>query len=688
MMVALATFPTRLRHASLEYTVKREDLLRSFSLAVGMYAIAGCASTAATATMAGGPVPAPDMSTSAPTPDRRVGLAPGWFNAAEASWNLRLASTTPPSAPFINRKDAGDSRMWNSDMAFTGHYVIQGNFSGYQIWDVSNPRQPTLYSSYVCPGTQSDVSVYHNLLFESSESLNGRNDCGSQGVADTVSKERLRGIRIYEISDLSHPKLLTTVQTCRGSHTHSLLTDPNDRENVYIYISGSAPVRSPNELAGCSAMDPSQDPSSELFRIEVIQIPLAHPERAHVVSKPPILAALAPVEAHGEAPEDVAHAAQAAAEARVRGEFTATIFGMERVIPSSMTKPLLDSLVKARGGTGEPTSADSATLRRELPTMIQRMINGQGPRRGPQQCHDITVYPAIGLAGGACGGYGVLLDIRDPAHPKRVSAVADSNFSFWHSASFNNDGTKILFTDEWGGGTQPRCRASDKPEWGADAIFTLRNDQMAFKGYFKLPAPQTSTENCVAHNGSLIPIPGRDVMAQGWYQGGVSVFDFTDAAHPKEIAYFDRGPLSKDTLFVAGSWSAYWYNGYIYSSEIARGLDVFELVPSGLLSQNEIDAAKLVHFDEMNIQDQQKLTWPHAFVVARAYADQLQRSGGLSAARLTTVRQALDAAEAASGSARSTALTQLASSLDGDVGSSSDAAKVRMLANEVRELAK
>jgi hypothetical protein len=348
----------------------------------------------------------------------------------------------------------------------------------------------------------------------------------------------------------------------------------------------------------------------------------------------------------------------------------------------------LDSLVKVRGGTGEPTSADSATLRRELPTIVQRMIGGDGPRRGPQQCHDITVYPAIGLAGGACGGYGVLLDIRDPAHPKRLSAVADSNFSFWHSASFNNDGTKILFTDEWGGGTQPRCRATDKPEWGADAIFTLDNDRMAFKGYFKLPAPQTATENCVAHNGSLIPIPGRDVMVQGWYQGGVSVFDFTDPAHPKEIAYFDRGPLSKDTLFVAGSWSAYWYNGYIYSSEIARGLDVFELVPSGLLSQNEIDAAKLVHFDEMNIQDQQKLAWPHAFVVARAYVDQLQRSGGLSSARLAAVRQTLDAAEAASGAARSTALTELASALDTDASSSTDVAKLRMLANEVRELAK
>jgi len=477
------------------------------------------------------------------------------------------------------------------------------------------------------------------------------------------------------------------VQTCRGSHTHSVVTDPNDKSNVYIYISGSAPVRSPNELAGCSAMDPSNDPNSELFRIEVIQVPVSHPQDAHVVSKPPILANLMPVEGHAEAPEDVAAAAKIAAAARARGEFTANIFGTERVLPSEMTKHMLDSLVKLRGGTGEPTSVDSAKLRQDLPAAIQKMIGAGGPRRGPQQCHDITAYPEIGLAGGACGGYGVLLDIRDPAHPKRIGAVADSNFSFWHSASFNNDGTKMLFTDEWGGGTQPRCRVTDKPEWGADAIFTLSRDQLSFKGYYKLPAPQTAQENCVAHNGSLIPVPGRDIMTQGWYQGGVSVFDFTDPAHPKEIAYFDRGPIDSTKMYVGGSWSAYWYNGYIYSSEIARGLDVFDLQPSALLSQNEIDAAKLVHFDELNVQDQQMLRWPAAFVVSRAYVDQLQRSSGLSPTRIEAVRAALAAAEQASGATRRDALTQLATSLDGDAGSSSDAAKVRMLAASVRDLA-
>ena len=661
---------------------------RPLILLMALAAMAGCATSPASVSMAAGPAPTPDLSVSAPSPDPRVGLAPGLWNAAVAAWNIRLVSTTPASEKFINRNDPGDANYWNSDLAFSGRYVIQGSFSGYQVWDASNPRKPTLYTAYVCPGSQSDVSVFRNLLFESSEALNGRTDCGTQGVPDTVSKERARGIRVYDVTDIAHPKLLTTVQTCRGSHTHSVVTDPNDDQNVYVYISGSAPVRSPNELAGCSAMDPESDPSSELFRIEVIQVPLAHPEQAHVVSKPPILANLAAVTAHGEAPEDIANASKIAAEARARGEFTATIFGVERVLPPQFSRALLDSIVRARGATGNPTAADSAALRAALPEMMARMTQSNGPRRGPQQCHDITVYPAIGLGAGACGGYGVLLDIRDPAHPKRISAVADSNFSFWHSATFNNDGTKVLFTDEWGGGTQPRCRSTDKPEWGADAIFTLSGADMTFKGYYKLPAPQTSTENCVAHNGSLVPVPGRDIMVQGWYQGGISVFDFTDPAHPKEIAYFDRGPIDPNKLTVGGSWSAYWYNGYIYSSEIARGLDIFELQPSALLSQNEIDAAKTYHVDYLNVQDQQKITWPASFAVARAYVDQLQRSHGLDATRLEAVRQSLSTAEAAAGPARQTALTQLATQLDGDAANSSDASKVKTLAAAVRDLAR
>jgi len=292
------------------------------------------------------------------------------------------------------------------------------------------------------------------------------------------------------------------------------------------------------------------------------------------------------------------------------------------------------------------------------------------------------------MAGGACGGYGLLLDIRDVANPKRVGAVADSNFSFWHSATFNNDGSKVLFTDEWGGGLQPRCRVTDKPEWGADAIFTLSGTTMGFKSYYKLPVAQTSVENCVAHNGTLIPVPGRDVMAQGWYQGGVSVFDWTDPAHPKEIAYFDRGPMDSTKLVGAGSWSAYWYNGYIISSEIARGLDIFELTPNTLLTQNEIDAAKLVHFDYLNAQDQQQLVWPASFVVARAYIDQLARSRGLPTARINAIRDALTGAERASGQARRDALSQLSTRLSTDAQASTDQPKVRMLIAVVNDLGK
>jgi hypothetical protein len=651
----------------------------SLPLAVAALALAACA----TSTL--------DMSSTAPSPDPRVGLRAGWMNAAEAAWNLRLVSSTPPSPAFINRSNPGDFAFINSDISFAGNYVIQGNFSGVQVWDISNPKGPRLHRAFVCPGSQSDVSVYRKLLFVSGEALNGRTDCGTQGVSDTVSHDRLRGIRIFDITDIANPRHITDVQTCRGSHTHTVVTSPADTANVYIYVSGSAPVRSPNELPGCSAAPPEEDPNTALFRIEVIRVPLAAPEQARIVSSPRIFQGLAEPPSHGEAPEDIAAAARAAAEARAKGGFTATVDGMEIVLGPIFVRTRLDSIVKARGGTGAPTGADSATLRANAQTIVDRIVNPPdrrpGPPPGPTQCHDITVYPAIGLAGGACGGYGLLLDIRDVANPKRIGAVADSNFSYWHSATFNNDGTKILFTDEWGGGLQPRCRPTDKPEWGANAIFTVSGSTMAFKSYYKLPAPQTANENCVAHNGTLIPIPGRDIMVQGWYQGGISVFDWTDPAHPREIAYFDRGPMDSTKLLGAGSWSAYWYNGYIVSSEIARGLDIFELQPSAFISQNEIDAAKLVRFDYLNAQDQQKLVWPRSFVVARAYLDQLARSNGLAADRVSATRTALARAERLSGQARRDALTQLATQLNGDAQGAADQAKVRALAAAVTELA-
>jgi hypothetical protein len=578
------------------------------------------------------PVPAADLSTTAPSPDPRVGLRAGWMNPAEAIWNLRIVSKTPPSEKFFNATTPGDRRLTNSDLSFTGKFAIQGNYSGWQVWDISNPSKPTLHIAYVCPGSQSDVSVYRNLLFVSGESTSGRLDCGLQGVQDTVSHDRLRGIRIFDISDIASPKYVANVQTCRGSHTHTVVTDPNDAANIYIYVSGSAGVRSPTELPGCSAALPNEDPNTALFRIEVIKIPLAAPQQAAIVSSPRIFQDLAAPPRHADPVDSAALARRAAAEAAGR-------------------------------------------------------VAAPRPRGGPNQCHDITVYPAIGLAGGACGGYGLLLDIRDVAHPKRIGAVADSNFSFWHSATFNNDGSKILFTDEWGGGAAPRCRATDKPEWGADAIFTLVDNQMTFKSYYKLPAPQTSFENCVAHNGSLIPVPGRDIMVQGWYQGGISVFDWTDPEHPKEIAYFDRGPMDSTKLVDAGSWSAYWYNGFIYSSEISRGLDAFDLLPSGFLSRNEIAAAKSVHFDYLNVQGQPKIVWPPSFAVPGAYLDQLARSNGLPAERIGAVRSELARAEKLSGAERKDALSQLATQLHADARSAADQPRAHKLASAIGDLA-
>ncbi|MFL5614903.1 MAG: hypothetical protein ACJ796_14665 [Gemmatimonadaceae bacterium] len=623
-------------------------------------------------------VPAPG----APSPDPRVGLKPGVYDAGQADWNMRLVSLTKPTEKF--------SQSINSDLAFFGHYVIQGSFDGFQVWDIADPAHPTLRTSQYCPASQSDVSVYKNLLVVSSESNSGRLDCGDQGVKDTVSAERIRGVRLFDISDIDHPKYITNVQTCRGSHTHSLLVDPKDKENVYIYISGSAQLRSPKELPGCTSATPDQDPNSPLMRLEVIKVPLAHPEKAAVVSSAKIFQGLKQPKSHGETAADSIAEANEIADAKAKGGYVFTAFGHEQVASPRMVGAQLDSIVKARGGSGAPTAADSTTLRVSLQSIVDKIIAANGAKQEGdpilyRQCHDITLNPWLGLAGGACEGHGLLLDIHDPVHPMRVDAVDDVNFSYWHSATFNNDGTKILFSDEWGGGGAPKCRSTDPHDWGADAIFTIdASKKLHFQSYYKLSAPQTPEENCVAHNGSLIPVPGRDIMSQAWYQGGVSVFDWTDAKHPMEIAFFDRGPLKPDQMVLGGSWSAYWYNGVIVSSEITRGLDIFELTPNALLTQNEIDAAKTAHLDYMNVQDQPHYTWAPSFSVARAYVDQLERTSGLSADRVAATRQALDAAEKASGSARRSALTKLATQLDSDAKTSTDAAKVRTLATTLR----
>jgi hypothetical protein len=605
----------------------------------------------------------------ASTNDPRVGLKAGFHDAGEAARNLERIATLPKPEGFVDTRSPADAPIppepepsdgrganppaaesatppgsagngaaagrgrtqivpWglnfaNSDLAFRGHDVFVGNFHGFNTYDVENTRRPQLVASIVCPGGQGDVSVYGNLLFMSVEQTRSRVDCGTQGVQAPVSSERFRGVRIFDISNLERPRQIAAVQTCRGSHTHTLVIDPNDKGNIYIYGSGTAGVRSGDELAGCSNKDPKDDPNTSLFSIDIIQVPLARPETASIVNRP-------------------------------------RIFADEKIGMSGLWQ----------GGNYGPG------------TQTSRVTN---------QCHDITAYPEVGLAAGACAGNGILLDIRDPVHPVRLDAVGDKNFAYWHSATFNDDGTKVIFTDEWGGGTRPRCRSVDPINWGADAIFDIVDRKLQFRSYYKMPAVQTELENCVAHNGSLVPVPGRDILVQGWYQGGISVFDFTDSAHPIEIAFFDRGPVDATTLVLGGYWSAYWYNGHIYGSEIARGIDIFVLKPSQYLSQNEIDAAALIRLDELNVQGQRKNTWPGVPVVARAYLDQLNRSRAIPAARARAVSSALNRAGKARKSDKDVAtvvreLDAIAAQLDRDAGAASgiDARRLSSLAETIR----
>jgi len=596
----------------------------------------------------------PTISAVAPTPDPRVGLKAGYWDAAQAAWNMRLVSTTPPPE--------GHRGITNSDLAFTGKYVVQGNYAGIIFWDVSNPAKPVLVKTIPCPASQNDVSVFKHLLFVSSEGTNARLDCGTQGVPEPISKDRIRGIRIFDISDIANPKYVANVQTCRGSHTHTVIQDPNDKENVYVYISGSAGVRSPEELPGCVGGTLTDNPDSAQFRVEVIKVPLAAPEKAAVGNYARIFNGLAPPPRRVEPPRAGGAGAAGAATPPAAGTVIPPAVAAAAGLPPGATVPPAGAAGGRAGGRG-------------------------GPPTGPNQCHDITVYGESGFAGGACGGYGLLLDIREPTHPVRIDAAGDINMSFWHSATFSNDGTKVLFSDEWGGGSSPRCRSTDRLEWGANAIFTIERGKLVFHSYYKMPAPQTDFENCVAHNGSLLPVPGRDIMVQGFYQGGITVFDWTDPKKPFEMAYFDRGPLDGTRLLSAGSWSVYWYNGMIYSSEISRGLDIYEMVPTPHLSQNEIDAAKTVNFTEANAQDQRKIVWPPSFALPKAFIDQLERSKGLSAATITSTRSALTRAEGLSGQARRTALQQLGTTLNGSVSGSSDQAKVQMLVKAVNDLA-
>ena len=545
------------------------------------------------------------------SPDPRVQLAAGFDDAGQASWNMALVATRPkpegfydphtpagrpvptepapeaePSEPAEQTEAENDAEparrgllnFANSDLAFAGDVLFEGNYHGFSTYRVEVPASPQLVSSVVCPGGQGDVSVVGNLLIMSVEQTRGRLDCGLQGVAEPVSEARFRGVRIFDISDMRLPRQVAAVQTCRGSHTHTLVTDPDDEGNVYVYGSGTSSVRPGDELEGCSDAAPADDPNTALFRIDVIQIPLTRPEEARIVNRPYVF----------RDPESGA---------------IAGLWG---------------------GGDHGP---------------------GTQSTRQTRQCHDITAFPEIGLAAGACAGNGILFDISDPINPVRLDDVVDPGFAYWHSATFNNDGTKVIFTDEWGGGGRPRCRASDPREWGADAIFDIVDRTLQFRSHYKLPAPQTEQENCVAHNGSLVPVPGRDIFVQAWYQGGISVLDFTDSSNPIEIAFFDRGPLDADRLVMGGYWSAYWYRGFIYATEMARGLDVLELLPSEHLTEHEIAAASLVAPDTFNPQQQRRVDWPARPVVARAYLDQLGQSNTLATGQGAALSGLLDRTE-------------------------------------------
>ena len=554
--------------------------------------------------------------------DPRVGLSAGFSDAGKAARNMELVSNTPRSEGFATPGVTGDMRdilFANSDLAFRGNTLFMGSFRGFQIYDVSDPRAPQLISKLVCPGGQGDLSVHRNLLFMSVEMPNGRLDCQDGEMSQTPSAERFLGIRIFDITDIRNPKQVAAVQTCRGSHTHTLVTDPKDTANVYIYVSGASMVRPATELAGCSGLPPKEDPNTAYFRIEVIKVPVNAPQEARIVNAP-------------------------------------------RIFANAQTGEIAGLWPGGAHGAGTQQTART------------------------DQCHDITVFPEIGLAGGACSGNGILLNISDPANPVRVKEVSDPNFAYWHSATFNNAGTKVIFTDEWGGGMAPYCKSTDPKNWGADAIFDIVGGELKLGTYYKLPAPQSAIENCVAHNGSIIPVPGRDIMVQAWYQGGISVFDFTDSKNPVEIAYFDRGP-QHTALALGGHWSAYWYNGNIYASEITRGLDVLTLTPSEFLSKNEIDAAKSAVLAGFNPQTQTRIIWPASLTVARAYLDQLRRSNGVTADEAASIAREMDRIEGLPrGRTLVTPLVQLADRVAKI--QSSDPARISLLSGVIRDLSK
>jgi hypothetical protein len=576
--------------------------------------------------------------------DPRSNLKTGRFDAGVAASNMRLVSFSPKPAQFDTVRGL---TFINSDLAFGTHYAYQGNFAGFTIWDVANPAKPSVVSVVDCITSQGDPSIVGNLLFISAEGAGNRNDCGKGGVQDP--KDHMAGVRIYDVSNPRAPKLVKNVQTCKGSHTHTVVPSPTDPKIVYLYVSGGQAARPATELAGCNNGTDPADPSNSLYQLDIIKVPLAHPEQAVVIPG-------------------------------------ARIFTGLDGSPECKTLCAPADSRRAAGGRGRGGAAGAAA-----PAPMYT---------GPRNCHDVTAYPAMHLLAAACSSHAIMVDISNPEKPFRLSTLTDTNnFQGRHTAGFSNDGKKTIWTDEWGGGTGPMCQAGSIMELGGNTIIVADagNKKLTQHAYFKLPTAQSAQENCVSHNGGLIPVPGRDLYVQGWYQGGVDVMDFTDADHPSEIAYYDRGSIDapadttkaseRSRYTIGGSWGAYYWNGMIYSSELDRGFDVYELTPSAQLSANEIAAAKLVTLKEFNPQSQPKLVWPAAFPVVRSYLDQLVRNDGLSSDHTTAVASALDAAEKKSGAARGAALTSLAKQVDGYATGAKDEARVRMLSSEIKRLA-
>jgi LVIVD repeat len=354
------------------------------------------------------------------TNDPRATLAPGTpetDNAGRAELGLDHLANRPKPPGMFDPANLGNFLFLTSDMAFQGDHAFVGSFNGFNIYNIANPANPTRVATVICPGFQGDLSVYGNLLFMSVEDVNAKVNCSTD-----PEQPQFRGVRIFDISNVANPVQVAGVQTCRGSHTHTLVEDDSDPSSVYIYVSGTSSVRTPAQLAGCDGYNPLPNeplvPSGDnpsRWRIEVIKVPLAAPQNAAIVNEPRLF----------------------------RNEQTGAVNGLQNA-PQTPEHPCAPATPPRTGCNINPQNPGSTW----------------SPAPITDACHDITVYEELDIAAGACEGNGLLIDISDPANPRRIDAVADPLWAYWHGATFSNDGRYVIFTDEWGGGTGARCRAA------------------------------------------------------------------------------------------------------------------------------------------------------------------------------------------------------------------------------------